>query len=281
MIDKKDNAPDTIALAADIVAAYVGNHAVHSGEWAALIDRVHAALRKIAEGSVEAPVAPLSPAVPVKKSVTPDFIVCLEDGKKFKSLKRHLRTRYDMSPAQYREKWGLPSDYPMTAPNYAATRSELAKRIGLGEKRNGPEEAEAGMMTDEGSSATPDLRPPLRIGRSDHERLMKLADVVLETLPEIGEFLLGASERALVVDDENIGSDVVRMGSEVTFHEGRSDQTRTIRLVYPEDADISLNKVSVLTPIGAALIGLSVGQAITFSPPAGVRREIMVVAVSA
>jgi predicted transcriptional regulator len=84
---------------------------------------------------VEAPVEAPKPAVPLKKSVTPDYIVCLEDGKKFKSLKRHLRTQYNMTPEQYREKWGLPVDYPMVAPNYAKARSELAKEMGLGQQR--------------------------------------------------------------------------------------------------------------------------------------------------
>ena len=93
----------------------------------ALINSVHGALTKIASGQVEAAPVALTPAVPVKKSVTPDYIVCLEDGKKFKSLKRHLRTQYDMTPEQYRAKWGLPADYPMVAPNYAKARSELAK----------------------------------------------------------------------------------------------------------------------------------------------------------
>lgn len=103
-----------------------------------LIGDVHAKLVSVLDGgaeqSAEGPVA-LVPAVPVKKSVTPDAIICLEDGKRFKSLKRHLRTRYDMTPEQYRVRWGLPSDYPMVAPNYAAARSELAKNMGLGQAR--------------------------------------------------------------------------------------------------------------------------------------------------
>jgi predicted transcriptional regulator len=86
-------------------------------------------------GEAQSPAEPLKPAVPVKKSINPDFIVCLEDGKKFKSLKRHLRTQYNMTPEQYREKWGLNADYPMVAPNYAAARSQLAKQMGLGQQR--------------------------------------------------------------------------------------------------------------------------------------------------
>jgi predicted transcriptional regulator len=96
---------------------------------------VHSALLRVAGGEAEPASEPLKPAVPVKKSIHPDFIVCLEDGKKFKSLKRHLRTQYGMTPEQYREKWGLPLDYPMVAPNYAAARSQLAKQMGLGQQR--------------------------------------------------------------------------------------------------------------------------------------------------
>ena len=124
-----------MALAADIVAAYVSNNSVQAAELPALIQSVHASLMKAA-GSAEPPVeAPKEPAVPIKKSVTNDHIVCLEDGKKFKSLKRHLATSYDLTPAAYRTKWGLPPDYPMVAPAYAAQRSELAKAAGLGSAR--------------------------------------------------------------------------------------------------------------------------------------------------
>jgi predicted transcriptional regulator len=124
-----------IELAADIVSAYVSNNSVPSGELPSLISDVHSALLKVGGGAVEAPAEAPKPAVPVKKSVTPDYIICLEDGKKFKSLKRHLRTQYNMTPEQYREKWGLPVDYPMVAPNYAKARSELAKEMGLGQQR--------------------------------------------------------------------------------------------------------------------------------------------------
>ena len=96
---------------------------------------VHAALVRVSGGHGEAPSDSLKPAVPVKKSITPEYIVCLEDGKKFKSLKRHLRTQYNRTPEQYREKWGLPADYPMVATNYAAARSQLAKQMGLGQQR--------------------------------------------------------------------------------------------------------------------------------------------------
>lgn len=124
-----------IELAAEIVSAYVSNNSVSASDLPSLINEVHAALTRVSTGVVEPVVEALKPAVPVKKSVNADFIVCLEDGKKFKSLKRHLRTQYNMSPEDYREKWGLPSDYPMVAPNYAAARSELAKKMGLGQQR--------------------------------------------------------------------------------------------------------------------------------------------------
>ncbi|PZQ17008.1 MAG: MucR family transcriptional regulator [Ancylobacter novellus] len=132
-----DTAPSSnyIELAADIVSAYVSNNSVAASDLPSLINEVHAALTRVSTGTVEAVVEAPKPAVPLKKSVTSDYIICLEDGKKFKSLKRHLRTQYNMSPEEYREKWGLPADYPMVAPNYAAARSELAKKMGLGQQR--------------------------------------------------------------------------------------------------------------------------------------------------
>jgi predicted transcriptional regulator len=124
-----------IGLTANIVSAYVSNNSVAAGDIPALINQVHAALLRVSTGQGEASAETLKPAVPVKRSITPDYLVCLEDGKKFKSLKRHLRTQYNMSPEQYREKWGLLADYPMVAPNYAAARSQLAKQMGLGQQR--------------------------------------------------------------------------------------------------------------------------------------------------
>src|SRR5215204_3186263 len=121
-----------IELAADIVSAYVSNNSVQSGDLPSLINDVHTALMKVAGGNIEIPVEAPKPAVPVKKSVTPDYIVCLEDGKMFRSLKRHLRTDHNLSPEEYRARWGLPRDYPMVAPNYAASRSELAKKWAWG-----------------------------------------------------------------------------------------------------------------------------------------------------
>jgi predicted transcriptional regulator len=124
-----------IQLTAEIVSAYVSNNTVSAGDIPALINQVHAALTRVNTGGAETGGETLKPAVSVKKSITPEYIVCLEDGKKFKSLKRHLRTQYNMTPEQYREKWNLPADYPMVAPNYAAARSELAKQMGLGQQR--------------------------------------------------------------------------------------------------------------------------------------------------
>jgi predicted transcriptional regulator len=125
-------ADDLLKFASEIVAAYVSNNPIPVSEIPAMIKSVHATLGGLAGGvTTETPTA-LKPAVPVKKSVTPEFIICLEDGKKLKMLKRYLRSRYDLTPEEYRAKWGLPADYPMVAPNYAAQRSEFAKKIGLG-----------------------------------------------------------------------------------------------------------------------------------------------------
>ncbi len=132
------NGKSFIELTATIVSAYVGNNPVPAAELPALINQVHGALTRVS-GNGAAPTAaeqtPTKPAVPVKKSMTAEYLVCLEDGKRFKSLKRHLRTQYGMTPEQYREKWGLPADYPMVAPNYAVARSQLAKQMGLGQQR--------------------------------------------------------------------------------------------------------------------------------------------------
>ncbi len=121
-----------IGYATEIVAAYVGNNSVSSADLPALIRNVHASLAGLTETAPGK--EPPKPAVPVRKSVGEDFLICLEDGQKFKSLKRHLRSKYDMTPDEYREKWGLPADYPMVAPNYAKQRSKLAKDIGLGRR---------------------------------------------------------------------------------------------------------------------------------------------------
>ena len=128
----EDNA-QILEMTADIVSAYLGANTVQPSEVPGLIASVHAALSQVSEGPVAPEPEPQEPAVPVRKSITPDYLICLEDGRKFKSLKRHLRTKYDMSPDEYRSKWGLPRDYPMVAPNYAKARSELAKQMGLGQ----------------------------------------------------------------------------------------------------------------------------------------------------
>ena len=129
---------ELIGWTADIVAAYLSQNSVQAGDLPGLISTVHGSLASLGQPQDSAaPPADIKPAVPIKKSVQPDHIVCLEDGKKLKMLKRHLKTAYGMTPEQYRAKWGLPSDYPMVAPNYAKARSELALQIGLGRGRKG------------------------------------------------------------------------------------------------------------------------------------------------
>jgi predicted transcriptional regulator len=127
--------PGLVRLTAQIVSAFVANNSVAPADLPQLISDTHAALSRASGGAAPTERDDLKPKVSVKKSVMPDYIVCLEDGKKFKSLKRHLRTHYNLSPEAYREKWGLPHDYPMVAPNYARARSDLAKKMGLGTRR--------------------------------------------------------------------------------------------------------------------------------------------------
>jgi predicted transcriptional regulator len=135
MVDLSNEA-SCIQLTANIVSAYVRNNSVSSAEIPALISQVYLALMRVSSGAAGAgPAEPLKPAVSIKRSITPAYLVCLEDGKKFKSLKRHLGTQYQMTPDQYRAKWNLPADYPMVAPDYAAVRSQLAKQMGLGQQR--------------------------------------------------------------------------------------------------------------------------------------------------
>ena len=126
---------NAVELAAEIVSAYVSNNSVPSSELPGLLNEVHAAIVRVAGGVQPVVTEAAKPAVPPKKSITAEYIVCLEDGRKFKSLKRHLRTQYNLSPEEYREKWGLPADYPMVAPAYAKARSALAKQMGLGQQR--------------------------------------------------------------------------------------------------------------------------------------------------
>lgn len=129
------NPPFLLEMVADIVSAYVAHNTVPAAELPKLIERVHGVLTELGTAGTALEKPDLKPAVPVKKSVHDDFIICLEDGKQFKSLKRHLRTRYNMSPEDYREKWGLNADYPMVAPNYAKQRSQLARAMGLGQAK--------------------------------------------------------------------------------------------------------------------------------------------------
>lgn len=132
----KNAAYDLVELTTDLVSAYVSNNPVPLADLPSLIEQVHQSLSNLATG-VKAPPQEerLVPAVPIKKSITPDYLICLENGKKFKSLKRHLSSQHGMTPDEYRAKWSLPADYPMVAPGYAAARSQLAKDMGLGRKK--------------------------------------------------------------------------------------------------------------------------------------------------
>lgn len=135
MSETKENQAELLQLTADIVASHVSNNSVPMAELGQLIRQVYDSLAALGRDGQAAQVERPQPAVPVRRSITPDYIVCLEDGKKLKMLKRHLKTAYNMSPEEYRERWGLPADYPMVAPNYAEQRRELAKKIGLGTTR--------------------------------------------------------------------------------------------------------------------------------------------------
>jgi predicted transcriptional regulator len=129
---------ELLNLTTQIVAAHLGNNSVPMAELPSLIEQVYKSLSSVGAEPARQPERP-QPAVPIKKSVNPDYIICLEDGKQLKMLKRHLKTAYEMTPEEYRERWGLPSDYPMVAPNYARQRSRLAKQIGLGTRSRRPE----------------------------------------------------------------------------------------------------------------------------------------------
>ncbi|MEM7221365.1 MAG: MucR family transcriptional regulator [Pseudomonadota bacterium] len=122
---------ELLRMTTEVVAAYVKNNPLPTSELSKVIQTVHGSLQALNGGGIERS-EPLKPAVPVRRSITPDYLVCLEDGKKLKMLKRHLRTTYDMTPEEYRARWGLGADYPMVAPNYAKQRSAFAKKIGLG-----------------------------------------------------------------------------------------------------------------------------------------------------
>jgi predicted transcriptional regulator len=130
--NEKISEEELLRMTADVVAAYVSNNALPTAQLAEVINTVFTSLRALDNQPPEAKAEPLKPAVPIRKSITPDFLICLEDGKKLKMLKRHLRSTYNLTPDEYRAKWSLPPDYPMVAPNYAAQRSAFAKKIGLG-----------------------------------------------------------------------------------------------------------------------------------------------------
>jgi predicted transcriptional regulator len=132
---KTEPQSDVLRMAVDIVSAYVSNNPVPSGQVPEIINTVFGSLTALSSGGANGATEPPKPAISVRRSVTPDYIVCLEDGKKLKMLKRHLRAAYGMSPDEYRVKWSLPADYPMVAPNYAQQRSAFAKKIGLGRKK--------------------------------------------------------------------------------------------------------------------------------------------------
>ena len=158
-----------LALTAQIVSAHVSNNSVAADNLPGLIRQVHQALSGTGQAAPEP--EKLQPAVPVKRSVFPDYIVCLEDGKKLKMLKRHLQSAYSMTPEQYRERWGLPPEYPMVAPNYAERRSALARQIGLGRKDGGraPDDEAAESEAAAGDDAAP-AKPPGRRGRKPADK---------------------------------------------------------------------------------------------------------------
>jgi predicted transcriptional regulator len=147
------NELDLTSLTADIVSAYVAHNAITGDKLPEFIGSVYGALSRASAQGVEP--EELKPAVAIKKSVTRDYIICLEDGQKFKSLKRHLKTHHDMSPEEYREKWGLPRDYPIVAPSYAAARSDMAKNMGLGRRGT----AVAGTQSEVPAKAEPAEKP--------------------------------------------------------------------------------------------------------------------------
>ena len=158
---------DLLNLTAKIVSAHIGNNQVAPDALPKLIQAVYDSLAAV--GTAEPAPAPLMPAVPIRRSVFPDHIVCLEDGKKLKMLKRHLRGTYGMTPDQYREKWGLPADYPMVAPNYASLRSSLAKQLGLGRKP-GSSAPEQTSSTTKGEAPEQLTEPPVTKGRARRAR---------------------------------------------------------------------------------------------------------------
>ena len=171
---------DLTSLTADIVSAYVAHNALTGDKLPDLIGSVYGALSRASVQGVEPEKVELKPAVAIKKSVTAEYIICLEDGKKFKSLKRHLKTYYDMSPDEYREKWGLPHDYPMVAPSYAAARSDLAKNMGLGRR----DTAVAGTQPEVPAKVEPAEKPKGRDKqtRKASKRFAEVAEIASATV---------------------------------------------------------------------------------------------------
>jgi predicted transcriptional regulator len=136
--EPKTSQSEVLRMTAEVVSSYLSNNMLPATQIPEVISTVYTALNGLGAGGLDGKGEPLKPAVPIKKSITPEYVICLEDGKKLKMLKRHLRTTYDLTPDEYRTKWGLPSDYPMVAPNYAAQRSAFAKKIGLGRTAGKP-----------------------------------------------------------------------------------------------------------------------------------------------
>jgi predicted transcriptional regulator len=157
MAETEHGKASSLVLTADIASAYVSNNAVAASELPGLIAGIFGALTSV-DGPAEEPAEPQKPAVPIKKSITPDYLICLEDGRQFKSLKRHLRSKFGLSPDAYRAKWGLPKDYPMVAPAYSAARSSLAKQMGLGQG--------VGRAVEARNSARPKTAPKARRGKT-------------------------------------------------------------------------------------------------------------------
>jgi predicted transcriptional regulator len=156
MDDTSNPRQELLTLTTEIVAAFVGNNTVATNDLPALVSSVFRSLSSVGQPEAEKPVAAPNPAVPIRKSITPDFLICLEDGARVKMLKRYLAKRYNLTPDQYRQRWGLRPDYPMVAPNYAARRSELAKSFGLGRKAALPPQR---------APEPPSTAPQRRVGR--------------------------------------------------------------------------------------------------------------------
>jgi predicted transcriptional regulator len=169
---------DLVSLTVDIVSAYVSNNSVSVSDVPALVGEIHKSLKNLGTGTMEKAAEPLVPAVAVKKSIQPDFITCLEDGRRFKALKRHLRSNYNMTPAEYRTKWNLPHDYPMVAPNYSKTRSALAKSLGLGRKAARSDAVEAAPRVEEAPAAPKERSRTAKVAKGPRKPRVKKEQAV-------------------------------------------------------------------------------------------------------